>query len=311
MEKCKKCERINSDFCHNCSPSNDCFVVSSVIKDKIKKILSKVEKELHNAIKHFPLGFHSNHEALGVLREEYIEFENEIFDAKEIYRKNEKQTKEAIQVAAMSIRFILDIPEKSEEWPTLNRFNTPENNVFSRSTCLGKIFVTDGPGPAEIIKSTYEAASGLISEKFIQANLDYAVHQENDSVIIKYFPDIARITTVLSIREKMDCNDIFRHIVHGLIKEDHELLSDMGFLVNSLKLWNEDYQKYCQDRNKNWNELTSIEKHEAFIKHIITQGQEIVKNCIRECEDKADEATAAYVSPLSEWVEKNKNKEKN
>lgn len=84
----------------------------------IKKELESIPEKYHKA-------FNSYHEALGVIREEYIELEQEIFfgekkaeshpyandrfplEAKEIWR--EKIKREAVQVAAMCARLIQEL----------------------------------------------------------------------------------------------------------------------------------------------------------------------------------------------------------
>jgi len=57
--------------------------------------------------------FSSSHEGWGVIREEYLELEDEI-------RKNpfdmEKMRHEAIQLGAMAIRFIYDICNEDKKW---------------------------------------------------------------------------------------------------------------------------------------------------------------------------------------------------
>lgn len=59
-------------------------------------------KELHKG------DFHNAHEALGVIREEYIEFENEVFKNRKTYDPL-KAREEAIQIAAMCVRFITEL----------------------------------------------------------------------------------------------------------------------------------------------------------------------------------------------------------
>ena len=52
--------------------------------------------------------FHSAHEGLGIIREEYKELEEEIFKQFEL-RDNAKLRKEAIHLATMAVRFIIDV----------------------------------------------------------------------------------------------------------------------------------------------------------------------------------------------------------
>ncbi len=73
------------------------------MKKKINKVLDAVDAELQRAIVKFPK-FNSSHEGYAVLKEEVDELWDDI--------KNNKhglaQQKEAIQVAAMAVRFIID-----------------------------------------------------------------------------------------------------------------------------------------------------------------------------------------------------------
>lgn len=50
--------------------------------------------------------FHSNHEGFGVLKEEFDELWDEIKATKEFKRANKLMVDEAVQVAAMAIKFI-------------------------------------------------------------------------------------------------------------------------------------------------------------------------------------------------------------
>lgn len=75
---------------------------------KLIDIFGNIENELIKATTKFPKGFHSNHEALGVIREEYKELECYIFEFKDVYHMTDVMKKECIQIAAMAIRFLLD-----------------------------------------------------------------------------------------------------------------------------------------------------------------------------------------------------------
>ena len=84
-----------------------------------------IRKELESIPERYQKPFNSVHEGLAVLREEYVELENEIFfgekkaknhaytrddyplDAKVIWK--EKIKREAIQVAAMAVRIIQEL----------------------------------------------------------------------------------------------------------------------------------------------------------------------------------------------------------
>lgn len=68
-----------------------------------REAMYTVIEELQKAQKRFPK-FASAHEGLAVIREEYKEFEFEVF-----HGSGEKALNEAIQLAAMATRYILDI----------------------------------------------------------------------------------------------------------------------------------------------------------------------------------------------------------
>jgi hypothetical protein len=66
--------------------------------------------EVHEAMERFP-AFNSSHEGIAVIREEYLELEEEVF-------RNRGRTvsarNEAMQLAAMAIRYIVDCsPERA------------------------------------------------------------------------------------------------------------------------------------------------------------------------------------------------------
>ena len=80
-------------------------------KEKINNILIDVKSELHRANKKFRL-FHSAHEGLGVLFEEFQELTDEI--KKRPDRTDYELIKqEAIQVAAMAVKLVLSINSDS------------------------------------------------------------------------------------------------------------------------------------------------------------------------------------------------------
>ena len=58
--------------------------------------------------------FNSAHEGWGVIREEYLELEDEI---RKKHHDKEKMRNEAIQLGAMAMRFIYDICNEQEEKP--------------------------------------------------------------------------------------------------------------------------------------------------------------------------------------------------
>lgn len=73
----------------------------------VKSIFDDVEDELIGAMAKFA-PFNSAHEGWAVLKEEVDELWDEV-KAKQGARDVEKMRKEAVQCAAMSIRFILDV----------------------------------------------------------------------------------------------------------------------------------------------------------------------------------------------------------
>lgn len=83
-------------------------------QNKIAETVGYIAEEVQRAKQLHPGEFHNMHEALGVLREEYIELENEVFFGfkkvgkdRDIYNKNVKE--EAIQLAAMCVRLITEL----------------------------------------------------------------------------------------------------------------------------------------------------------------------------------------------------------
>jgi len=74
-------------------------------------ICMEVRDELASAIEKFP-PFNSAHEGYAILSEEVDELWDEVKNNK--HDDGAKQRKEAIQVAAMAIRFVLDISDKGK-----------------------------------------------------------------------------------------------------------------------------------------------------------------------------------------------------
>lgn len=72
-------------------------------------IVSYVLGELHKAQDKFP-AFHSGHEGYSVILEEVDELWTEVKSNQSTPGRTERMKKEAIQVAAMAIRFLLDLP---------------------------------------------------------------------------------------------------------------------------------------------------------------------------------------------------------
>lgn len=72
-----------------------------------EQAINEVYDELRSArTKHNE--FHSAHEGLSVIHEEYRELESEVYKRRE-QRDNDRLRKEAMQIAAMAIRFMVDI----------------------------------------------------------------------------------------------------------------------------------------------------------------------------------------------------------
>ena len=76
---------------------------------KIDKVMSEVESEYKKAVMLHP-GFRSPHEGLGILWEEFEELKAEVFK-NERRRNRILMSREAKQVAAMAIRFMIDCGE--------------------------------------------------------------------------------------------------------------------------------------------------------------------------------------------------------
>ncbi len=72
-----------------------------------KKVFELVGKELDSATKKFG-PFHSTHEGYGVIKEEFDELWDEI-KKKKNKRSKKQMVNEAKQVAAMAIRFMIDL----------------------------------------------------------------------------------------------------------------------------------------------------------------------------------------------------------
>ena len=75
--------------------------------DPIIKITSEVIAELRDATQRFG-AFNSTHEGIAVILEEYRELESEVFKKQKDYDMS-KMRKEAIQLAAMAIRYVMDL----------------------------------------------------------------------------------------------------------------------------------------------------------------------------------------------------------
>ncbi len=75
------------------------------------RIIFAVKEELERALKKHPVGFHTPHEGYAVLQEEV----DELWDlVKADQGAGENARQEAIQVAAMALRYLLDICYRSK-----------------------------------------------------------------------------------------------------------------------------------------------------------------------------------------------------
>jgi len=79
---------------------------------KISQAFDAVEKELKRARTKHPIGFHSAHEGYAVLLEEVDELWTEI---KEQHPSPACLREEAIHVAAMALRFLIEVCENPTE----------------------------------------------------------------------------------------------------------------------------------------------------------------------------------------------------
>ena len=80
---------------------------------KLNKAVSELYDELERALKSYP-PFNTQHEGYAVIKEELDELWEEI-RKKPTVRSKKRMREEAIQVAAMGIRFALDICEEENE----------------------------------------------------------------------------------------------------------------------------------------------------------------------------------------------------
>ena len=72
----------------------------------MERVLEEVKEELIRSNIVFNW-FNSIHEGWAVIREELDELWDEVKKSKEVYSMNERMRREAIQVAAMAVKFIL------------------------------------------------------------------------------------------------------------------------------------------------------------------------------------------------------------
>lgn len=79
---------------------------------KLESVINLVRAEFSKASSHHP-PFNSPHEGYAVILEELDELWDSIKDARSINERSEAMRVEAVQVAAMAVRFLVDlIPDK-------------------------------------------------------------------------------------------------------------------------------------------------------------------------------------------------------
>jgi hypothetical protein len=98
-------------------------------KENAYNLCMEVYNEIEFAVEKFP-AFNSAHEGYAILLEEVDELWDEVKNNK--HDDGAKQRKEAIQVAAMAIRFVLDISDKGKH----------RNEIRFCSECNTEIFST-------------------------------------------------------------------------------------------------------------------------------------------------------------------------
>ena len=80
------------------------------MKEELYEVLEDVRDEFRTATRNFP-DFHSSHEGFAVLKEEVDELWDEV-KANKLCESKQRQRNEAIQIAAMAIRFVIDCCEE-------------------------------------------------------------------------------------------------------------------------------------------------------------------------------------------------------
>lgn len=77
--------------------------------DPLIRSVESVLLELNGAVNKFP-AFNSSHEGLAVIEEEFLELRDEVFsNPNKFPGRNERMREEAVQLAAMAIRFLVDV----------------------------------------------------------------------------------------------------------------------------------------------------------------------------------------------------------
>lgn len=82
------------------------------MKEKINKALKDIVREVESATNSWP-PFNSAHEGFGVLHEEFDELKEHVW-TKQKNRNLEEMYKEAIQVAAMAVRFATEVCDEKQ-----------------------------------------------------------------------------------------------------------------------------------------------------------------------------------------------------
>lgn len=78
-----------------------------------EEIIKAVEKELTRSLDlHGPI--QSNHEGIAVLEEEFLELRNLVYQTKSSHTLTPDMIKEAVQIAAMAIKFVCDRKDLKE-----------------------------------------------------------------------------------------------------------------------------------------------------------------------------------------------------
>lgn len=83
-------------------------MMNNLYYKNLESSLDQVLKEVERAKELYPKMFNNQHEAIAVIREEYLELEQEIFKNQKVY-DIPAQRKEAIQLAAMCMRLICEL----------------------------------------------------------------------------------------------------------------------------------------------------------------------------------------------------------
>lgn len=105
--------RLTSGLPRRPAPFREGTTVNNEQWGHYDKAIGEVLDELHNAIDNYP-AFNSAHEGMSVLREEVDELWDEV-RVKQGKRDIAKMRHEAVQVAAMAIRFLMDIARTDSE----------------------------------------------------------------------------------------------------------------------------------------------------------------------------------------------------